>query len=400
MAKITPEEAMQRISTSQDKKRAKAVKPMEFVRAIGESTDSLYVFRRGDSATITTSDSDLPPVIGETEDADFTQDLPPCMEDWLDGYANEVEWWQTVGHTLPEDDAEYGAAERKDVPFMVDTKWGQGTPWNNKLDFGGGKCVVGCTATAAAQIIRYWGRKGLRRGCTATAAYTTSANKYKVAALPPKAVFDFANMPVGTPKTAAEIEAEAVLCEYVGKAFKCNYTPGATGAYTSDVAAAMKKQFRMGGMIQLLYASSLGYTRWEAAVYEAIASGQPVLMSGGGDKGRHMFICDGYNATTDRYHYNWGWSGKYDGWYAMTVLNPRSGYTFNSQKRAIIGIEPAYVLGDVNGDGEVSVADVMAVADHVLNQTYSEQADVNSDGKVSITDATLVADKILGKSKF
>lgn len=395
MAKITPDEALQRLaSQTTDKRRAKTV--LEFVRPIGDRDDALYVFRNGGNATITTSDSDLAPVIAECSEADFTLDLPPCLEDWLDGYVSQVEWWQSIGSTLTADTPDMEEEPRKDVPSLIDSVWGQGTPWNDNLDFGGGKCLTGCTATASAQVIRYWGKKGWHRGCTATAAYTTKTNKYKVAALPPITKFDFANMPTGKPKTAQQIDAVATICQYVGEAFACDYAPGATGAYTDVVAARMKDHFRMGKGVRLIYASN-GYAAWERQVYANIADGMPVLMSGGGSKGRHMFVCDGYNAGTDRYHFNWGWSGSYDGWYAMTALNPKAGYTFNDQKRTVVGIRPDYKLGDVNRDGDVTVADVMAVADHVLNGSFSESADVNSDSSVTVTDAAIVVDKALGK---
>lgn len=58
-------------------------------------------------------------------------------------------------------------------------------------------------------------------------------------------------------------------------------------------------------------------------------------------------------------------------------------------------------LGDVNCDGVVSVADVTALVNHILNRTvqpFSQTAaDVNRDGTVSVADVTVLVNKILGK---
>ena len=56
------------------------------------------------------------------------------------------------------------------------------------------------------------------------------------------------------------------------------------------------------------------------------------------------------------------------------------------------------VMGDVNGDGEVNIADVNAVIDVILGgggQT-NLQADVNGDGEVNIADINAIIDLILG----
>ena len=51
------------------------------------------------------------------------------------------------------------------------------------------------------------------------------------------------------------------------------------------------------------------------------------------------------------------------------------------------GYKPA-ITGDVNGDGEVSVADVTALVDLIINQQANERSDVNGDGETSIADVT------------
>ena len=57
----------------------------------------------------------------------------------------------------------------------------------------------------------------------------------------------------------------------------------------------------------------------------------------------------------------------------------------------------AVLLGDVNGDGEVSIADVNAVIDMILTGSNEPNGDVNGDGEVGIADVNAVTDAILNK---
>ena len=53
------------------------------------------------------------------------------------------------------------------------------------------------------------------------------------------------------------------------------------------------------------------------------------------------------------------------------------------------------IKGDVNGDGEVSIADVNALIDMILSGDIEQRGDVNGDGEVSIADVNAVIDMIL-----
>lgn len=59
------------------------------------------------------------------------------------------------------------------------------------------------------------------------------------------------------------------------------------------------------------------------------------------------------------------------------------------------------LLGDVNGDGEVNVADINVVTDIVLGGSVDNQtrmrADVNGDGEINVADINVISDIILSK---
>lgn len=65
-------------------------------------------------------------------------------------------------------------------------------------------------------------------------------------------------------------------------------------------------------------------------------------------------------------------------------------------------VEKILLVGDVNADGSVSVADVTALVNIVLGKTreYNEKmADVNGDGSVSVADVTALVNLVLGKEE-
>ena len=79
----------------------------------------------------------------------------------------------------------------------------------------------------------------------------------------------------------------------------------------------------------------------------------------------------------------WG-SGKLDSWTALDKLrrHPR-------------------LLGDVNGDGEVTVADIMAIINIILAPGHTDKAvtltraDTNFDNEIGLADISIVINKII-----
>ncbi len=64
---------------------------------------------------------------------------------------------------------------------------------------------------------------------------------------------------------------------------------------------------------------------------------------------------------------------------------------------AVEDLTPAVAIGDVNGDGEVNIADVNALINIILNGKSTAVADVNADGEVNIADVNALIDIILNK---
>lgn len=408
MAKITPQEALNRVGSQQGIRLAPTkgkTARTEFIRALGMD-DEIYLFSKGDGGMILPGDDALIPILGESDSADYTQPLPPCLNDWLAEYADEVNWWQNVGAGIssqaaaPQADAQT-AELTEDISPLIRSTWAQQAPYNQNLTIDGKKCLVGCVPVSIGQVMLFWARKGYTRGCMATPAYISATNLSEIPALPPVTVFDFDAMTYTKPNTVAAKKAVADLLEHIGKAVRADYTPTGTGAFPAIYTEAMKTILRLGANIRIVRCATIGLANFEAAILNDLTEGKPVMM--GGYKttgGGHSFICDGYRESDKKFHFNWGWGGSYNGYYAMTSLNPTAVNIYNSNKMAIIGIQPDYKLGDTNGDGKVNVTDAMTIVSAANSGQGTERTDVNSDGKTNVADVMIVVNNVLGKNKL
>ncbi len=77
------------------------------------------------------------------------------------------------------------------------------------------------------------------------------------------------------------------------------------------------------------------------------------------------------------------------------------GDTVNADFEKVIYLKVAYLLGDVNGDDAVTIADVTALTNYVLmngdwfDQYQFEAADVNMDGNINVKDVTRLINMVI-----
>ena len=117
-----------------------------------------YVFNSASSDrgyVIIAGDDRLPAVLGYSDSGSFdADDVPPAMQEWLDGYAAQVE--AIAAGAVPE----VRTALRPAIAPMLPVHWGQGMPYNVLLPHVEGSsyahAYVGCVATAMAQIMGFW----------------------------------------------------------------------------------------------------------------------------------------------------------------------------------------------------------------------------------------------------
>ena len=115
--------------------------------------------------------------------------LPAPLEDLLKGYKKEIEFLQTYkGSDLVPAPVSFKASNG--VEPLIKTTWGQEDPYDWQCPaYQGQYCVVGCVATAMAQVMNYW---QYPTQCDGLSAF--NSNGYgRVSALP-ATTFDYSLM--------------------------------------------------------------------------------------------------------------------------------------------------------------------------------------------------------------
>ena len=89
----------------------------------------------------------------------------------------------------------------------------------------------------------------------------------------------------------------------------------------------------------------------------------------------------------------------YDDFAHAIVNNDETSATINlaDVDYMCFGEVEASLKGDVNGDGEVNIADINAAIDTILTGDTNTRADVNGDSEVNIADVNSLIDIILAK---
>ena len=367
-------------------------------------------------------------VLGYSDKGRFEYDrLPAPLQDILNEYQREIEYLQTNtdDDLVPMQNAFQGM---RGVEPLIKTTWGQEMPYYLQCPIQNGEyCVVGCVATAMAQVMYYW---KYPESSNAIAGYTCGwwwwdDDALTVDALP-ATTFDYNKMLlsychwdyntstlVQDTYTDEQAQEVAKLSRYCGQAVEMDYDPEGSGAYTWNQLQAMK-DFGYRSTAQDITKSSYSTTQWEAKMKTELDAGRPILYSASDpSEGGHAFICDGYNSD-GYFHFNLGWYGTCDGWYLSTSLKMthRSGdqLNFSSSHEMLIGVEPpegweppvSFIRGDVNNDGSVTIADVTALIDYLLSNDATginlDAANCNQDEDVTIADVTALIDYLLTHS--
>ena len=150
---------------------------------------------------------------------------------------------------------------------------------------------------------------------------------------------------------------------HCGVAVEMDYGLDYSTAYTSMIVSALIAHFDYNSStIQLRDASDYNTASWLSCLKTELDNGRPMVYRGQSSGGGHAFVCDGYDAN-DMLHFNWGWGGYCDGYFAYGALNPGSGGagsgsgSYNEQNYAITGIRPNTPSLAAPGNFSASAAD-------------------------------------------
>ncbi len=323
--------------------------------------------------------------------------IPPSEEEPLFGIINRDRW-----DDFAISPNEFAASANKSLQQptegigpLLTSSWHQSYPYNAYCPMGdGGRCVVGCLATAIAQIMWYHQWPPFGNG---SYSYTWDGDNSCGGSTPSQTLSaDFSDPYIyeSTLENLAEINYE------VGVVIDMDYGYCGSGAYFTPVFAAMVNNFMYDESITSSARPYYNSQSWFDLVVEQINQGHPILYG----IFSHAIVCDGWRIQDDlnQYHMNYGWGGDQTLWYVVDHLHcPWDGCGLN-QESMIRNIIPkngnpwlgANTLSDDafgDGDGIPEAGETIELTFTIANYGGAEITDVEinlsiDDASVPITD--------------
>ena len=352
-------------------------------QAAAQTAAAYYVFNvEADGGFVVVSGDDRTvPILGYSDRGAFDEDdMPENLRGWLEECERQIAYVQehdlTPGSSLI---AKAPAKVKAAVAPLLTSTWGQGTPFNNSCPlYNGGHCVTGCVATAMAQLMYYY--KYPAKTKAEIPAFTTYSLGISVPAIGISTI-DWGNMLpnyLGAETTDVQQQAVADLMAMCGSSVAMDFTPGASGAMNNAVPEAMVKYFGYDKGLRHLFRSAFSKEEWEGMVYDEIANAHPVLYFGQSAGGGHAFIIDGSDER-GYFHVNWGWNGRSDGFFLLSILNPYNNTDIGSSSSADGFSFDQFMIVDIRPDEG-------GTPDRVLS-IYSISADQTTFTRASAADA-------------
>lgn len=383
-----------------------------------------YVFdiNEGAGFVIVTSDDLVYPVLASSNNSTATN-MGPETRFWLNQYEQEIAAVVAGSVEVAASDADFIKSEWQllrsnkwsapknvtTVAQMLTTTWNQ-MPYYN--DFCPSGTPVGCTATATAQVMKYWNHPVQGTGSHSYYTYSYGTQSADFGAT----TYEWDLMPnaVTASTPADQRSAVALLSYHVGVAVEMSYGPDGSGAqvlsgYGASSEDALKTYFGYKTSIHGEYRSSYSDAAWVQLLKDDLDAGRPIVYAGYDASAGHAFVFDGYNASS-MFHVNWGWGGAYDGYYAMNALNPGGGGTgsnttnsFNQWNQALLGIEPIASLRSnpasmiISADAESNTIQITSAG--LVSSSWHASTDVSwlsvtpttGSGSGSITNVSIIS---------
>lgn len=388
---ITPEQALARLAGSRMKAPGKGNAELLHTTLTPAGSPAVYVFGHADSDgyMLLSADDAAVPMLGYAEYGEFdTKAMPPAMKWWLDEYGRQIEFAATHGHSAPGGETAAlvrSRAGREAIAPMISTHWDQVEPFNEMCPLmGTERTYTGCVATAMAQVMKYWNYPA--RG--------TGSISYTAETLQKKLTMDFSTRPFEWDKmvddylpgqyTDETADAVAYLMKACGYAVKMDYSTDASGALAMYIPRALTHYFGYDGNALYTLRAYHSAAEWETLIYDNLKNVGPLLYGGSSNiGGGHSFVCDGYS-TDGYFHFNWGWTGMSDGYFALNALNPDAlgsgggqGGGYNFDQDALLGIRPP--TGDPVVEQPIRITQMGSLTASVKDSALSISLDFQAD---------------------
>ncbi|MBQ9362059.1 MAG: C10 family peptidase [Bacteroidaceae bacterium] len=348
----------------------------------GGAIPSFYIFNnKQEGYVIVSSDEKFKTILGYNKTGTFDpNNMPDGLSYWLQFIREEIQAAISSSQSPKGDnlsDNYYPVLSpkalrdnrRSEGLGLLSAHWAQGIPFNNQIPVSytedpntyGGHAAVGCVATALGEIMNYWQYPTQGQGGTHTNTHHSNATvNFSTQTYDWNKIKDnygyYLNDEGRTMKTAyADEEANeaAKLCYHIGVAVDMAWNADGKGTSTATDGKALRALTHYFGYNKYAYLQqrrTLSTEAFTALLLSELNAGRPVPYSGisteTGTRIGHYFVLDGYDAATRLFHINWGWRGMYNGYYAISALEPgTSGIgagtgSYNYDQNALIGVQP------------------------------------------------------------
>lgn len=310
----------------------------------GTVTYYTFIFESGDFVMISADDA-VTPVLGYSDEGNFDKNnIPENAKSWFEDYSKEIKNIIDLNTDNTATLAEWNKIKNGNfndakvpVTALCTTTWDQGCYYNGlcptdaSASWTCGRVYTGCVATAMAQIMKKWNYPANGVGTHTYTDPTYGAQTVNYAAT----TYNWGSMPNNVSSTNTSV---ATLMYHAGVSVNMNYGVDGSGAYSWDVPNALISYFNYSAAAELQIQANFTTANWIAMLKNELDNSRPVYYSGDNGSAGHAFVCDGYNAS-NQFHFNWGWSGSSNGYFAIGSLNP-SGGPFNQNNMAVIRIMP------------------------------------------------------------
>lgn len=339
-------------------------------RATHDGNICYYVYNQsGGGYVIIGGDESARKILGWSQTGTFDyNNMPDNMRWWLTHYEKEIS--NTIqqiraGKLKLAPETKSAKTKAADTHVSIapllkvgDTpiQWNQGKPYNYAIDGGYGNFVTGCVATAGAQVMRYHAWPNTDRNLryeTKILAQSQSGDLYS-----PAITNDYTyNWNKMFPQYNANLSFNdenvrdmAELLYRIGRSIDAKYGTNETSASTYDLGKSLIEHFDYDPGLLYRERSYYSDAEWEQMIYNELSAQRPVIYSGQDlySNSGHAFVCDGYDASNDAFHINWGWGGYCDNYFALTgtgALAPDGSGTGGAGMTAAYSREQAVITG-------------------------------------------------------
>lgn len=346
---LTPEEVLTRYKQSENNLKTRSTDNYTLINKIEDENSklpNLYIFSNTEGEKVILSASDKTPVLLGYFDGDQMSDtMPMVVKKWLQEYSNQIEFLESNGNN--DTFSLKSTTGSQPINKLLTTKWDQYFPYNAHCpEVNGKNCLTGCVATAFAQVMNYhkWPKNG-----KGEKTYYDWKNNNTLSINFSEIEFDWDNLidiyDVNSPEES--INAVAELMKSTGYSVGTAYGLSSSTSAIFSIPYAAENYFSYSDKILYLTRDYFPAAKWEEIILDQLNKGLPVIYQGRNQMGSitdaHCFVCDGFDGK-GYYHFNWGWGGRYDGFFLLSAISPGGegifDHNYNYEQSCLINLYP------------------------------------------------------------